>query len=453
MRLRLPLAAAVTAAAAFLVAPAAEAATTCARSGTTVTVEGEVEFVAVFLSGTELRAITSTGTIDCGDATDANTDDVHIVAPPDVDVLASAGLVAPLSGGATDEPGSSDEIEVAVDGYAFPAVLASGPSNLAAGARADGALLANVDAAQDDEPDLVATGPIVEMELIGSGDADVIAADGSAGTGAPPGLRVNPFGADGEDTLTGGQMQGGAGDDTLIDPTPGGEERDAIADYQQAAGPVKVVLPGGTLPGQDGDGGTDTFAGLTTIQATPFGDELTAGPDGAVFLALAGDDTLVGGPAGDVFQPDAGEDTVDGGGGDDAVLSFERDDGDVYEGGPGTLDQVRYASTTTSRGRTAPLRVTTGGGADDGEEGEGDDVRGDVEVIFGGAGADVLTGDGDAELLFGAGGADTVDGRGGDDVVDGDGGGPGIVDAGNVVVGGPGADVLVGSEGPDDLRA
>ena len=63
--------------------------------------------------------------------------------------------------------------------------------------------------------------------------------------------------------------------------------------------------------------------------------------------------------------------------------------------GGGGLDTVTYAD------RTAPLTVTIGDGEPDGEDGEGDDVQADVEIVRGGRGNDTLTGTTADEELYG----------------------------------------------------
>jgi hypothetical protein len=102
---------------------------------------------------------------------------------------------------------------------------------------------------------------------------------------------------------------------------------------------------------------------------------------------------LDGGPGDDVLEPSGGR--ADGGDGRDRLLgrgSAALDggaDADVLEGLPDP--GVHATPTVVYAGRTAPVRVTVDGIADDGEEGEGDDVRGSVTGIVGGAGADALT--------------------------------------------------------------
>ncbi|UGS36062.1 metallophosphoesterase [Capillimicrobium parvum] len=113
----------------------------------------------------------------------------------------------------------------------------------------------------------------------------------------------------------------------------------------------------------------------------------------------AGDDTLTGGPKDDELTGGGGADTMTGGAG---------------------IDEADYAD------RTAPLTVTIGTMADDGEAGEGDDVGADVEDVVGGTGDDRLTGNRADNVLSGGYGDDAL-------------------------VGGLGTDRLSGGPGSDDL--
>src|SRR5215213_7030772 len=88
----------------------------------------------------------------------------------------------------------------------------------------------------------------------------------------------------------------------------------------------------------------------------------------------AGNDRVNGGPAADVFIASPGADTYYGGGGADLVTYAERDNAVTVDN-----DNV----------------------ADDGESGEADSVRSDVERITGGSAADVLKGGSGADVLRG----------------------------------------------------
>ena len=94
----------------------------------------------------------------------------------------------------------------------------------------------------------------------------------------------------------------------------------------------------------------------------------------------------------------SGADVLDGGPGDDRLWGGDGDDRlvggpgrDVLSGGAGLHDRADYS------GRTAGVALTLDAVANDGEPGEGDDLRADVEDLLGGRGADRLVGNGAAE--------------------------------------------------------
>jgi hypothetical protein len=123
----------------------------------------------------------------------------------------------------------------------------------------------------------------------------------------------------------------------------------------------------------------------------------------------AGSDELDGGGDGDVLEGGPGTDVLRGGDGRDLLVPGTG--ADVILGGPGT-DRVSYED------RTAPVTVSIGGIADDGQAGEGDTVGDDVEDIIGGSGADTLVGSAQSNDIDAGRGADTIDLGGGADTVD-----------------------------------
>src|SRR4051794_20908932 len=88
---------------------------------------------------------------------------------------------------------------------------------------------------------------------------------------------------------------------------------------------------------------------------------------------------------------------------------------DVLSGGAG-IDTADYST------RTGDLTVSLDDQPGDGEVGENDDVRADVENVTGGAGADRLVGSAAANVLRGNDGDDTFDGAAGADTFVGNGG-------------------------------
>jgi Ca2+-binding RTX toxin-like protein len=194
------------------------------------------------------------------------------------------------------------------------------------------------------------------------------------------------------------------------------------------------------------------------------------GGDDAIY-GDAGDDDVVGG---------TGNDRLDGGLGNDILESYLAEvDGsalpsdsagtDVLIGGPGK-DVASYEL------RAEPLTLSKDGKANDGADGEGDSIAGDVDAIRGGLGDDAIVGGPGRDALFGMAGGDLITGAGGDDEVDGNEGndvlaggeGDDQVSGGgesDLLVGGPGGDVLQGEylhgcgaaksciDGDDEIRA
>jgi large repetitive protein len=165
-----------------------------------------------------------------------------------------------------------------------------------------------------------------------------------------------------------------------------------------------------------------------TIVGTQGADVLTGTPGPDVICARGGDDVVRGGGGDDVIFGGPGNDRLAGGAGDDRLYGWRGadrlfgDSGDDFlqggpdadrlAGGPGT-DTADYST------RHGSLHVTLGRGADDGLRGEGDDVRGDVEIVRAGSGDDVLVGTGRANGLYGGAGRDLLRGRGGRDTLAG----------------------------------
>ncbi len=196
-------------------------------------------------------------------------------------------------------------------------------------------------------------------------------------------------------------------------------------------------------------------------------DDLSAAYDAGGATTLdggAGDDTLKGGPAADTLQGGDGDDELDGRGGPDHLSGGAGNDTlngdanldpspDVIDGGPG-IDTIEsdWEDSVLDTG-LRPVKLTLGGGADDGRPGEGDDVRG-VERVIVHQGATLIGTNasehletfqvGAASRLVGRGGNDELRGSDGPDRIDG---GPGndTIDAGfgdDVIVGGPGRDAI-----------
>ena len=140
-----------------------------------------------------------------------------------------------------------------------------------------------------------------------------------------------------------------------------------------------------------------------------------------------GNDTLLGSDGDDVLRGDEGNDRLQGG-----------NDNDVLDGGAGADDLSGGAGVDSVSyfGRTSGVTVTLDNQPNDGESGEGDNARDDLERIFGGNGNDRLAGSAADNFISGTGGNDTVVGGNGNDDL----------------AGGAGDDLLQGGEGVDYLN-
>lgn len=183
-----------------------------------------------------------------------------------------------------------------------------------------------------------------------------------------------------------------------------------------------------------------------------YSDTVIGGDGDDEILGSEGNDTLYGGAGDDHIEGGEGNDTIDGGdesagsyipdtligdSGDDILISGAGDS--VLDGGEGADDLVGGSNwnIATYASRSNDVTVDADGVADDGESGEGDNVRTSVDQIDGGSGNDTITasasalyghlngnaGDdtinGNNQSLF----ADVIDGGSGEDVINGNGGG------------------------------
>jgi Ca2+-binding RTX toxin-like protein len=304
------------------------------------------------------------------------------------------------------------------------------------------------------------------------------------------------------DTLNGGigndVLSGGAGVDTINgnegnDTINGGDETGAGDVIDGGAQPDTINGGGGddTINGGDGndvlhgDAGDDSVNGDNGDDQV-FGDAdddtVSGGNDNDTVSGGAGDDSVNGDNGNDTLNGDAGDDTLLGGFGDDVLDGGADDDVENGESGSdtyyqGTLpngadvistdsgtdvnsnvnDCCSGSDTVDYSGRTAPVNVTVadnpdpdgagilGPTADDGQVGEMDDVRGDVEIIRTGSGIDSVTGDASGEAIYGDGGVDTLNGSDGNDDLYGG-------DANDTLNGGNQNDELYGEAGNDTLN-
>jgi len=225
------------------------------------------------------------------------------------------------------------------------------------------------------------------------------------------------FGSGGNDSLTAGdgddELSGGADNDTLrgdagadrLTPGPGAD------DIRGGADADTVFFEGGndtiTLDERPNDGtpgeGDNLHGDVETVNAGGGNNRIVGDANANTLLSGAGIDVLAGGD---------GPDSLDGGAGADDIA------------GGSNFDQVSYP-------RPGNQRVSLDNVANDGEAGEGDNVRSDVEGVAAGPGNDTLTGNAAANTLDG--------GDGNDELTGGDG-----VDT---FLGGPGDDRIFARDG------
>jgi Ca2+-binding RTX toxin-like protein len=196
----------------------------------------------------------------------------------------------------------------------------------------------------------------------------------------------------------------------------------------------------------------DRSDAVLDIELGDMGDSFTQGPTVELSVSfldggdgddriVAGDslgDFLIGGPGDDTLMGGVGHDSLDGGPGADLMSGGSSS---FHHGGVNNrhFDTVSYAD------RINPVQADADGVADDGEAGEGDNIRVDIEEITGGRGDDILTSGFRAHYLSGGRGNDILVGNAGRDSLRGW--------AGNdILSGGDGSDYLEGDGGDDVLR-
>jgi Ca2+-binding RTX toxin-like protein len=288
------------------------------------------------------------------------------------------------------------------------------------------------------------------------------------------------FGAGGNDTMIGGggrdQFRSSSGNDTMSggdgsDSFEGGTEKDgadvvnggqdsdsySTSDRDNA---VNISLDGAANDGEGCPGATcegdnigadvesvDTGPGndvLTGSPATNFlnsgdgNDTVNGGGGGDSVFGGNGDDVLHGGAGPDIIGGFQGSDQVFGDAGDDSFISTDVDDDpDRYSGGKGT-DVADYSEANSA------VRVKLDNKPNDGVAGEGDNVLSDVEDALGSQFNDVMVGSKRANQFEGNDGNDKLRGKGGADGLIGGRGSDSLF-------GGKGADFLDGGPGPDRL--
>jgi Ca2+-binding RTX toxin-like protein len=274
-------------------------------------------------------------------------------------------------------------------------------------------------------------------EIWGAGGGDLI--NGGAGNdvlhgGSPARWQTQSdvINIDGDDTIN-----GGAGDDTI----DGGAGADLLD-----GGPGDDSISGGdgddTIVGGAGHDTIDGGAGVNVISfaGASSGANYTVGPNDAANSALTGHSVanvqeLIGSAFADTLTSGVNNFTLSGGAGDDILIGYN--DGDVLDGGPGSLDVADFnthpaafkfaltvlhgvpddvADALTAHGVMADLGAGTASYVL-GTQTQHYQMTG-VEVLFGTSYADTLTGGLPVDWILPGGGDDVINGGDGVDGVD-----------------------------------
>ncbi len=267
----------------------------------------------------------------------------------------------------------------------------------------------------DNYKDITVAGAETYTVYLGKGN-DSFSAAGSTPTGAVFGSAITVYGGPDNDTF----LQGSAStpDETLW----GGDGTDTVSYASRSAA---LTITAGTAK-NDGDasggGEDDEIKNDIEVVTGGSGVDTMTGTDGyaITFNGGGGDDVLTGADGNDTLNGDGdndtllgkdGDDVMNGGAGNDTFDEETADNGkDTFNGGAGT-DMVDYS------GRSVGVIVTMDGKtADDGEGGEDDNVKADVEDLIGTDQDDDITGNTLANTITGGLGDDELDGGAGDDV-------------------------------------
>ena len=258
----------------------------------------------------------------------------------------------------------------------------------------------------------------------------------------------NIIGSQGDDNLTGSAeanvIEGGEGGDVLN----GGEGEDTLS-YEGSDDWVRITLNG---TGTDGAAATasrghasgDTATNFENVRGSAYDDDLTGNAGANKLWGLAGDDKIEGGGGNDTLEGGAGADDLDGGyanGGTAGAANTEMNT--VSYAGSNAGVTVNLVTASASGGHATDDTIVTY------EESAPttDDANNEIDVatfrnVTGSMHDDRLTGNHHDNELAGGAGDDTLRGGASDH---GDRSTAATI-RGDVLVGGPGADVLDGGE-------
>ena len=251
---------------------------------------------------------------------------------------------------------------------------------------------------------------------------------------------------------------GGEYDDRVYCPVPsggvvldGGEGNDTLSLFSDFDPSLPATLLGG--------GGKDTLQDQYNLAGPK--RTLDGGPGDDKLSSYVGDDVLLGGDGNDELNGGAGSDELRGGAGNDLMYGDMYDAewaADILDGGEG-FDTGDPWYIPASDSNNPPVHITQDGVANDGRDGENDNVT-SIEKLETNAPSGTFNGtEGDDEIvtrsqdhsreLNGLGGNDKLEGGYGIEKIDG-GAGADAINGGyghDTITGGPGADVINGDGG------
>ena len=325
------------------------------------------------------------------------------------DVIAGGGGADTIDGGAGAD-------EIAGDG-GDDSIVDPGGANTIAGGQGDDVILGGVDADSllggndsdtidgGDFSDTIEGGAGGDSLLGGLGvdwlsyrsSADAVTVTLIPGTspqgGDAAGDTIAGFegliGGSGNDSLTGGQVLGEAGDDTISVANAGTRFADGGAGADSIVGSNDVF-------GIAGDDSLFGGAGHDTIVGNEGTNRIDGGDDDDSILGGAESDLLIGGTGNDTLTDLGGNDTMIGGAGADSMVGGSGIDWLSYAADTAGVTVVLFPGTVT-------MTNATGGDA------AGDSFSG-FEALVGGSGNDSLTGTSGDDTLAGGAGDDTMRG-------------------------------------------
>jgi Ca2+-binding RTX toxin-like protein len=211
-------------------------------------------------------------------------------------------------------------------------------------------------------------------------------------------------------------LNGGAGDDELLNGDGADDIRGGDGNDSAYLGSTNDVV---TLDDVANDGGAS-------------GEDDNIRSDVENVDGGSGNDRLTGDGDANRLDGGSGDDELYGGGGSDDLIGGRG--ADLLSGGS-DFDRVTYPEAPTLPLPVAgDQRISLDDVANDGTEGEGDNVRSDIEDVFAGPGNDIVAGNDNANTIDGGDGADDVTGGGSVDVL----------------LGGAGVDVMRARDGLSD---